>query len=107
MLTESVIGIKILQCLKEQSGIRRPIILEDSLELDLGIDSLGRIELASGLESAFSADIKVETISRAFSVKDLILGITDALKGAKDIPMEDQGAVYRRRLLERTFKCSA
>ncbi len=42
LLTESVIGKKILQCLKEISGIRRPIILEDSLELDLGIDSLGQ-----------------------------------------------------------------
>ena len=90
LLTESEIGIKILECLKEQSGIRRPIILEDSLELDLGIDSLGRIELASGLELAFSADIKEEAISRAFSVKDLILGITDALRELKDISSEDQ-----------------
>ena len=91
LLIESETGIKILECLKEQSGIKRPIILEDSLELDLGIDSLGRIELASRLELAFSADIKDEAISRAFSVKDLILGITDALKGAKGIrPEEDQ-----------------
>ncbi len=49
LLIESETGIKILACLKEQSGIRRPIILEDSLELDLGIDSLGRIELALAL----------------------------------------------------------
>jgi len=93
LLTGSVVGKKILECLKKLNGIRRPIILEDSLELDLGIDSLGRIELTSGLESAFSADLKVETISQAFSVKDLILGITDALRGAKDIPLEDQGVV--------------
>ena len=89
LLTGSVIGKCILKCLKEQSGIRRAIILEDSLELDLGIDSLGRIELASALESAFSADLKVETISRAFNVKDLVLGITEALSGEKDIPIED------------------
>ncbi len=89
-LTGSVIGKRILQCLREQSGIRRPIILEDSLELDLGVDSLGRIELASALQSAFSADLKIESISRAFSVKDLILSITEALIGAKDIPLEDQ-----------------
>ena len=43
------------------------------------------------LEVAFSVDIKDEAISRAFSVKDLILEITDALRGAKDIPLEDQG----------------
>jgi len=92
LLTGSMAGISILQCLKEQSGIRRPVILEDSLELDLGIDSLGRIELASALESAFSADLKAEAISQAFSVKDLIIGVTDALRGTKDISMEDQGA---------------
>ena len=91
LLTGSVIGKRILQCLKRQSGIRRPIIIKDSLELDLGIDSLGRVELASRLESAFSADLKVEVIARAFSVKDLILGITDELRGAKDLHVEDQG----------------
>ena len=91
LLIESATGIKILKCLKEQSGIKRPIILEDSLELDLGIDSLGRIELASYLAVAFKADIKDEAISRAFTVKDLILGITKALRGAKGIrPEEDQ-----------------
>jgi long-chain acyl-CoA synthetase len=90
LLTGSETGIKILGCLKAQNGIRRPVILEDSLELDLGIDSLGRLELASRLELVFGVDIKIEAISRAFSVKDLILGITEALKGAKDISFEDR-----------------
>jgi long-chain acyl-CoA synthetase len=90
LLLESEIGVKILECLKEQSGIKKPIILKDSLELDLGIDSLSRIELAARLESAFGVDIKDEAISRAFSVKGLILRISDALKGAKDIPLADQ-----------------
>jgi len=92
-LIEGDISIKILKCLKGLSGIKRPIILEDSLELDLDIDSLGRIELASSLQLAFKADIKDEAISQAFSVKELILGIRDALKEAKGIlPEEDQGA---------------
>ena len=92
-LIESENGIKILKCLKEISGVKRAIILEDSLELDLAIDSLGRIELASCLQLAFKAEIKDEAISRAFSVKDLILGITDALREAKSIRLEeDQGA---------------
>ena len=90
LLIEGATGVKILGCLKEISGIKRPIILEDSLELDLGIDSLGRIELASSLELAFKVNIKDEAIARAFTVKDLILGITDALKGAKEIAVEDQ-----------------
>ena len=82
LLTGSETGKIILECLKEQGNIERPIILEDSLELDLGIDSLGRIELASRLELAFGADIKDEAISRAFGVKDLILGVMDALEGS-------------------------
>jgi len=96
LLTESETGVKILKCLKEQCieeqcDIKRPIILEDSLELDLGIDSLGRVVLATRLEIAFNVDIKDEAIARAFSVKDLILEITGVLRGAKDIPIEDQG----------------
>ena len=92
-LIESATGIKTLECLKQISGIRRPIILEDSLELDLGIDSLGRIELASCLQLAFRADIKDEAISRAFSVKHLVLGITNALKEAKGIRREEDQEV--------------
>ena len=88
-LIDSVNGHIILKCLKRLSGIRRPIILEDSLELDLGIDSLGRIELASSLESAFSADLKIEAIARSFSVKDLIGEVNEALVGAKDMPLEE------------------
>ncbi|MCX5700444.1 MAG: 1-acyl-sn-glycerol-3-phosphate acyltransferase [Candidatus Omnitrophica bacterium] len=93
LLIESETGIKILKCLKEISGIKRPVILEDSLELDLGIDSLGRIELASCLQLAFRVVIKDEAISQAFSVKDLILGITDALREAKSIPLEEDQRV--------------
>jgi len=94
LLIGSETGIKILECLKEQSGIRRPIILEDSLELDLGIDSLGRLELASRLELAFSVNIKIEAISRAFSVKELILGITHELRGAKGLSLEDRRGIF-------------
>jgi len=93
LLIESGTGIKILECLKVISGVKRPIILEDSLELDLEIDSLGRIELASALELAFKLNIKDEAISRAFTVKDLILGVTGALKGAKEITLEDHQGV--------------
>ena len=91
LLAGSDVGVKILEGLKEQSGIKRPINVQDSLELDLGIDSLGRIELVSRLEAAFSTDMKYEIIWKAFSVKDLILGITDALGEAKETPPEDQG----------------
>lgn len=82
---------KIMGCLEEQSGIGRPITLDDSLELDLGIDSLGRIELASRLEFALGVNITDETISGVFSVRDLILEVTDAIKETKKIPRENLG----------------
>ncbi len=90
LLISSPIATKIIAGLKEQSHCRRSIKLEDSLELDLGIDSLGRIELASRLSLIFKADLKVEVISKAFRVKALILLITDALKVAEGIPLSAQ-----------------
>ncbi|MBF0252817.1 MAG: 1-acyl-sn-glycerol-3-phosphate acyltransferase [Candidatus Omnitrophica bacterium] len=90
LLIEGENGKKIIVCLKEISGIKRRIILQDSLELDLGIDSLGRIELASSLELAFGRDIKDEAISRAFIVRDLIVGVTSALRGSKEITSDDR-----------------
>jgi len=89
LLIESAAGITILECLKELSGIRRPITLEDSLELDLGIDSLGRIELGSALETAFRVEVNVEAVARAFSVRRLILEMTEAMKKADIIPLWD------------------
>ncbi len=90
LLTGSETGKKIAECLKEYWGIKRPIIPEDSLELDIGIDSLGRIELATCLELAFGVDIKYGVISKAFTVKDLILGMTEVLKGSQGVPPMDQ-----------------
>ncbi len=104
VLVKSGAGIKILECLKEQSGIRRPVRLEDSLEIDLGIDSLGRIEISSRLELAFSIDIKDEIIAKAFSAKDLITGVTDALAAAENISPEEKelslGPGYWKKLLQ-------
>ncbi|MBF0387905.1 MAG: 1-acyl-sn-glycerol-3-phosphate acyltransferase [Candidatus Omnitrophica bacterium] len=88
----SEVGQKIFQCLQGQSRINRPITLEDSLELDLGIDSLGRIELGSALEEVFKAEIDVEAVARAFSVRRLIQEMTEALKKADIIPLWDQRA---------------
>jgi long-chain acyl-CoA synthetase len=91
LLRESSTGKKVLECLMLQSKANQPITLEDSLELDLGIDSLGRIELASRLALGFSADIKPEVISKSFRIKALIVSINEALKDAKAILPSDEG----------------
>jgi len=68
-------GRKIIEYLKKQTRTKKDIIPDDMLEIDLGIDSLGRIELASGLEKAFGMKIKDEIIGRAFTVRELITGV--------------------------------
>ncbi|MEA3489358.1 MAG: AMP-binding protein [Candidatus Omnitrophota bacterium] len=79
-IMESGAGRKIMSYLEEQTAIKRAVTPGDLLELDLGIDSLGRIELASGLEKIFGIKIEAEIVGRAFTVKDLIVGIEALLK---------------------------
>lgn len=63
---------KILDYLKTQTGVKRPISLDDGLEIALGIDSLGRIELASGLERLLGIKIEDKVIGGVFTVRDLV-----------------------------------
>ena len=72
-LMDSFFGKKIISFLKKQTNIKE-ITPSDSLEIDLGIDSLGRIDLAVGLEKLFGTEIKDEIIGQAFTVRDLIKG---------------------------------
>ncbi len=95
---------KVIKCLKRQPGSKKTIMPADLLELDLGIDSLGRIELASDLEKTFGVKIKDEIIGRAFTVRDLIVGIESLLKKpGKPLPIEREvpfGPDYWKRVLQ-------
>lgn len=103
-LTTSETGKKVLECLEEQSGLNRIMTPTDSLELDLGIDSLGRIELATRLEEAFNIEVTNEVISGAFRIKELILAVEGALKYPKGVPPEERGVAvgpdYWKELLQ-------
>ncbi|MFC1644371.1 1-acyl-sn-glycerol-3-phosphate acyltransferase, partial [Candidatus Omnitrophota bacterium] len=86
-IMEKDISRKIISYLKKQTGVKKSIGLGDLLELDLGIDSLGRIELASGLEKMLGVAIRDEIIGNAFTVKDLIAGIEPLLAEGVKIPL--------------------
>ncbi|MCK5451742.1 MAG: AMP-binding protein, partial [Candidatus Omnitrophica bacterium] len=93
-LMEKDISKKIVDHLKKQTGVEGDIAPTDLLELDLGIDSLGRIELVSGLESLFGRDIESEIIGRSFTVGDLIKGIEPLLEEqAEGIPIDKEKKV--------------
>jgi len=64
---------KILAYLTEQ--IHLPIALEQHLEIDLGIDSLTRVELALGIEKMFKVKIPDEDFYSISTVRDLIFKV--------------------------------
>lgn len=67
----SVLGQKILDLIKEKTSIKRPIKATDHLEIDLGMDSLTRVEVIAGLESLFGIKISDEEASQVGTVEDI------------------------------------
>jgi len=80
-MMESEHGVKIADYLKGKSGSGRTILPGDLLELDIGVDSLGRIEMSYDLEKMFNIQIDDDVIGKAFTVKDLIAGVEMQLEG--------------------------
>lgn len=64
---------KIITLLQETTKIEKKINLNDHLEIDLGIDSLNRVELAVPLEKLTNKKISEATFSKIATVKELIL----------------------------------
>lgn len=79
---ESETGKMVITSL-ERITEKRPIRLDHNLELDLGIDSLTRVELTVALGSAFSIELSDTFGSEIYTVRDLIKGIEEAQKGLR------------------------
>jgi len=78
-ISNSEVGKKIADFIRENRGIKGVIRADDHLELDLGIDSLGRVELAAGLEKIFNINISTEDIAGIFTVKDAVLKVNEII----------------------------
>ncbi len=88
-LMKKPVSEKIANYLKKETGVGC-VSPRDTLELDLGIDSLKRIEIAAALGKIFRTKIDDEFIWRAFTVKDLIGAVEASLSGeAKDAPFPE------------------
>ncbi|MFA5311622.1 MAG: alpha/beta fold hydrolase [Candidatus Omnitrophota bacterium] len=68
-------GRKIIEALNKYVKPERQIYPCDHIELDLGIDSLGRVELIIALEQALNIRIPNELMAKVFTVKELIFEI--------------------------------
>ena len=90
-LLEDEVGRQVVAYLRERT--KRPAVrLEDNLELDLGMDSLARVEMLVALEEMLSVKIPDETAAECFTVREVIERLR-TLRGAPGGP----GASPRRR----------
>ena len=63
---------EVLRLLEDVTGLDRPLSLSDHLEVDLGLDSLGRIELAGRLEELTGGPLEEEVFDSVRTVQDLL-----------------------------------
>ncbi len=71
-LMNSTVGKTVVSVLKKNTKDLEKVSPEMSLELDLGLDSLGRAEVFAALEQAFSTEFEGENAAQALTVKDVI-----------------------------------
>ncbi len=73
-LRESAIGQEVLRCLKEDYR-RDPADLHMNLELDLGFDSMERVELLASLEQSLNLHLPEDFGADILTLHDLIVGL--------------------------------
>lgn len=66
------IGSKVLKAVRDMSKKDHEVQADDNLELDLGLDSLSRIELVVALETALSLKLPEDFMSDIHTVRELV-----------------------------------
>lgn len=92
-------GKKIIDALGKEAKLERQIRLDDHLEIDLGFDSLGRVELMVALENILNIDIPDSLMAKIFTVRELILEIEKlisekGLQVEKPLPIQTQSSLW-------------
>ena len=73
---------RLLACLQPFSA-KKNIVPDDNLELDLGLDSLARLEFVVSLEKSFGISLPDSFGSEIFTVKDAVLKIQEQLSAVQ------------------------
>lgn len=71
-ILDSKIGRAVVSAIRKNSKNADAIHPEMNLEIDLGLDSLGRAEVFAALESAFSTEFEGEEAAQALKVSDAV-----------------------------------
>jgi long-chain acyl-CoA synthetase len=90
-LLEDEAGRRVLAYLREATR-KAAVRLDDNLELDLGLDSLARVEMLVALEEIFGVKIPDEAAAECFTVREVIQRLR-VLRGTPAV----SGAPSRRR----------
>jgi long-chain acyl-CoA synthetase len=83
-LLEDATGRQVQEYLR--GATERPVIrLDDNLELDLGLDSLARVEMLAALEGMLNVKIPDEAAAECFTVREVLVKLR-ALRGTTEGP---------------------
>jgi len=78
-LINSSTGKKIIEYVKDTLSLKENPNLDDHLELDLGVDSLAKVELIAGLEKLFDLSISEEEAQEVTDIRQIILTLDELL----------------------------
>lgn len=82
-LLEDEIGRKVVDCIKPLLKQQVPVQSADNLELDLGLDSLAKLELVVALEKTFSLKLPETFTSEIQTVEELVARVKEYGKAGK------------------------
>jgi long-chain acyl-CoA synthetase len=80
----SEISIMALKAVREVARTEHAINGDDNLELDLGLDSLLKIELVTALERAFAIKLDEDFLADIFTIKELLEKLQSIVPSAKE-----------------------
>lgn len=90
-LTGDETGGRVIKCLSPLMDEPRMIQSKDNLELDIGLDSLKRIELIVALEKEFSVKLPESLVSEVQTVGELVQKIKEALSFKEEAVLPPKG----------------
>lgn len=75
--------------IKKERWLEKPLHLSDHLGMELGFDSLSRVELISILEKQFKISISESSVAAISTVKDLVLTVSQLITEQKPMAAQD------------------
>jgi long-chain acyl-CoA synthetase len=103
-LLESAVGQEVLTALRETYRRDREINLDMNLELDLGFDSMERVEFMASLEQSLAVKLPEGFSAEIFTVRDLIRGLqVEGQTGAanRGTQLQGWGSILSKEALEK------